>query len=649
MAKSYGASDILVLEGIEPVRRRPAMYIGGTDKTGLHHLVWEILDNAIDEVMNGYASQIILELDKSREGIRITDNGRGIPVDKHPKHKKSALEIIMTTLHAGGKFETGSYIHSGGLHGVGASVVNALSRHLEVQVKRDGKEWEQTYQAGIPQGPVKSKGKGGVRGTGTSVYFRPDPKIFGKTTQFDPTMLQDTLDAKAYLHKGLKLTFKDGTTGQTHQFHHGQGLQEYLQKLVGDRGKKPTVDFVFYLERQLGNETSSSNSGTQNIGLELALQWTDEPAEFVKSYVNGVATPNGGTHEMGLRGGLVKAVRNYIETHNLVPKGLSLQAEDIREGMAAVLSVLVLHPQFQGQTKERLNNPEVQAQVDTIIRPALENYLNKNSTIAETLVGRMVLAARAREASREASKAVMRKSAVSHRLNLPGKLADCQSTDPTISELFIVEGDSAGGTAKQGRDLKTQAILPIRGKVLNTEELTLAKVVENKELADLVKVLGCGIGKDFTLNKLRYHKIILLMDADIDGYHISTLLLTFFFRHMPELIRGGHVFIAQPPLYRIEIGKEIQWAGTDEEKDKIVTGARANAKPIISRFKGLGEMFPQQLKETTLNQSTRRLLKVELLDELNTDRTFHDLMGKRTDARYEFLMANAGSVENLDV
>ena len=649
MAKSYGASDIVVLEGIEPVRRRPAMYIGGTDKTGLHHLVWEILDNAIDEVMNGYASQIILELDKSREGIRITDNGRGIPVEKHPKHKKSALEIIMTTLHAGGKFETGSYIHSGGLHGVGASVVNALSRHLEAQVKRDGKEWEQTYQAGIPQGPVKEKGKGGVRGTGTSVYFRPDPKIFGKTIQFETSLLQDTLDAKAYLHKGLKLTFKDGTTGQTHHYHHEQGLQEYLQKLVGDRGKKPTVDFVFYLERQLGNEASSSNGGTPNLGLELALQWTDEPAEFVKSYVNGVATTNGGTHEMGLRGGMVKAVRNYIDTHNLIPKGLSLQAEDIREGMAAVLSVLVLHPQFQGQTKERLNNPEVQAQVDTLVRPALETYLNENKTIAETLVGRMVLAARAREASREASKAVMRKSAVSHRLNLPGKLADCQSTDPTISELFIVEGDSAGGTAKQGRDLKTQAILPIRGKVLNTEELTLAKVVENKELADLVKVLGCGIGKDFDLKKLRYYKIILLMDADIDGYHISTLLLTFFFRHMQDLIRQGHVYIAQPPLYRIEIGKEIQWAGTDEEKDRIVAGARANAKPIISRFKGLGEMFPQQLKETTLSRATRRLLNVELLDELNTDRTFHDLMGKRTEARYEFLMANAGTVENLDV
>ncbi|MGD9850989.1 MAG: type IIA DNA topoisomerase subunit B [Nitrospirales bacterium] len=647
MAKTYDASDIVILEGIEPVRRRPAMYIGGTDKTGLHHLVWEILDNAIDEVINGYASQITVELDKSRTGIRLTDNGRGIPVDKHPTHKKSALEIIMTTLHAGGKFDSGSYIHSGGLHGVGASVVNALSSYLEVQVKRDGKEWEQTYQAGMPKGPVKAKGA--ARGTGTSVYFQPDAKIFGKNIQFDPALLQETLDAKAYLHKGLKLTFKDGTTGETHQYLHEQGIQEFLRKLVSDRGRKPTADFVFYLERQIKNGGTEIDASGQGLGMEVALQWTDEPAEFVKSYVNGVATPNGGTHELGLRSGIVKAVRNYLETHNLIPKGLSLQAEDIREGLSAVLSALVLQPQFQGQTKERLNNPEVQGQVDNIVRPALETYLNGNPSIADTLVGRMILAARAREASREASKAVMRKSAISHRLNLPGKLADCQSTDPSISELFIVEGDSAGGTAKQGRDLKNQAILPIRGKVLNTEDLTLAKVVENKELADVVKVLGCSIGKDFDLKKLRYHKIILLMDADIDGYHISTLMLTFFFRHMPDLIRHGHVYIAQPPLYRIEIGKEVQWAGSDEEKSRIVSEARANANPTISRFKGLGEMFPQQLKETTLNPATRRLLKVELMNELETDRTFRDLMGKRTEARYEFLMANAGAVDNLDV
>ena len=646
MTKKYDASEILVLEGIDPVRRRPAMYIGGTDKTGLHHLVWEILDNAIDEVMNGYATTITVELDKNGGGIRVTDNGRGIPVDRHKQYKKSALEIIMTTLHAGGKFETGSYIHSGGLHGVGASVVNALSDHLEVAVKRHGHEWRQRYRAGKPLGPV-TKGNA-ARGTGTSVYFRPDPGIFGKQTTFDSTLLRHTLEAKSYLHKGLKITFKDGPSQQTHDFVHEQGIEEYLTKLVKDRGHKPTADFVFYCERRLGDNGKPATSG-DGFAMEVALQWTDEPAEFVRSYVNGVATPNGGAHESGLRNGIVKALRQYMETHNLTPKGLNVQAEDIREGMACVLSVLILNPQFQGQTKERLNNPEVQGLVDNALRPALENFLHENQSIAEALVGRMILAARAREASREASKAVIRKSAVSHRLNLPGKLADCQSTDPELSELFVVEGDSAGGTAKQGRDLKTQAIFPIRGKVLNTEELTLGKVVENKELADLVKVLGCGIGRDFDLKKLRYRKIILLMDADVDGYHISTLLLTFFFRHVPDLIKHGHVYIAQPPLYRIDVGKAVHWAGDDEEKARILAEAGGRTTPAISRFKGLGEMFPQQLKETTLDPATRRLLKVELHNELDTDRTFTELMGKRTETRYEFLMANAALADNLDV
>lgn len=643
MTKTYDARDIVVLEGLEPVRRRPAMYIGGTDHTGLHHLVWEILDNGIDEVINGHATTITVELDKTRDGIRITDNGRGIPIDRHERDNRPALEIIMTTLHAGGKFDTGSYRHSGGLHGVGASVVNALSRRLEVTVKRNGREWHQTYQTGTPLGPV-TQGRT-ARGTGTSVYFRPDPTIFGPRPAFDPTLLKNTLEAKSYLHKGLQITFKDGTTGHTHHFVHEKGIEEYLTTLVSDRGHNPTADFVFYVDR--------TANGTMPVGddfaMDVALQWTDEPAEFVRSYVNGVATGNGGTHEAGLRTGIVKAVRTYVETHNLTPKGLSLQAEDIREGVACVLSIFILHPQFQGQTKERLNNPEVQGLVDNAVRPALENFLNENVSIAETLVGRMMLAARAREASREASKAVKRKSVVSHRLNLPGKLADCQSTDPEVSELFVVEGDSAGGTAKQGRDLKTQAIFPIRGKVLNTEELTLGKVVENKELADLIKVLGCGIGKDFDLKKLRYHKVILLMDADVDGYHISTLLLTFFFRHLPELIRRGYVYIAQPPLYRIDVAKTVHWAGSEDDKNRIVSEAPTRSKPTISRFKGLGEMFPQQLRETTLNPATRQLLKVEVQEELHTDRTFHDLMGKRTDARYEFLVANATLADNLDV
>ncbi len=646
MATKYNASDIIILEGIDPVRRRPAMYIGGTDKTGLHHLVWEILDNAIDENLNDYATTITVELDETGDGIRVTDNGRGIPVDRHKQYGKSALEIIMTTLHAGGKFETGSYIHSGGLHGVGASVVNALSCHLEVTVKRDGHEWHQHYRAGIPQGPV-TKGRA-ARGTGTSVYFRPDPDIFGTHTIFDPTLLKDTLEAKSYLHKGLKIEFHDRMSQQTHRFVHEQGIEEYLARLVRDRGHHPTADFVFYMERTL-DDPDKLAANDAGFAMEVALQWTNEPVECIRSYVNGVATSSGGTHESGLRNGIVKAARHYMDTHNLTPKGLNIQAEDIREGVACVLSVLIFVPQFQGQTKERLNNPEVQGFVDNAVRPALENFLHENQTIAEILVGRMILAARAREASREASKAVMRKSGASHRLNLPGKLADCQSTNPAVSELFVVEGDSAGGTAKQGRDLKTQAIFPIRGKVLNTEELTLGKVIENKELADLVKVLGCGIGQDFDRKKLRYHKIILLMDADVDGYHISTLLLTFFFRHLPELIKHGHICIAQPPLYRIHIGKDVYWAGSDEDKTRILSRARANAKPMISRFKGLGEMFPQQLKDTTLNPATRQLLKVELQDELRTDRTFHDLMGKHTEARYAFLMANATFADNLDV
>lgn len=646
MARTYDASDIVVLEGIEPVRRRPAMYIGGTDKAGLHHLVWEILDNAIDENINGYATTIAVELDKTGDGIRITDNGRGIPVDQHTHYRKSALEIIMTTLHAGGKFETGSYLHSGGLHGVGASVVNALSCHLEVTVKRDGHEWLQGYRAGIPLGPV-TKGRA-VRGTGTSVYFRPDPDIFGQGTIFDPALLKDTLEAKSYLHKGLTIDFQDRMSHQTHRFVHEQGIKEYLVKLVRDRERHPTVDFVFYMARTV-NDPDTPATRDAGFAVEVALQWTDEPAEYIRSYVNGVATSSGGTHESGLRSGIVKAVRHYMDMHNLAPKGLTIQAEDIREGLACVLSVLIVAPQFQGQTKERLNNPEVQGLMDNAVRPTLEKYLHANQTIAETLVGRMILAARAREASREASKAVMRKSAASHRLNLPGKLADCQSTDPEVSELFVVEGDSAGGTAKQGRDLKTQAIFPIRGKVLNTEELTLGKVIDNKELADLVKVLGCGIGKDFDRRKLRYHKIILLMDADVDGYHISTLLLTFFFRHLSELIKHGHVCIAQPPLYRIHIGQNVYWAGSDEEKARILSRARANTRPLISRFKGLGEMFPQQLKETTLNPATRQLLKVALQDEYQTDRTFRDLMGKHTESRYNFLMANATQADNLDV
>jgi len=626
---SYTAKDISVLKGLEPVRQRPAMYIGGVDQNGLHHLVWEILDNSIDEVINGYATVIEVALDKDQEGIEISDNGRGIPVDIHPETKRPALETILTTLHSGGKFEQGNYIHSGGLHGVGSSVVNALSVELIARVRRDGFEHEQKYRRGKPTTPLKKVGP--ARGSGTTIWFKADPEIFAKT-KFDVDRLREVLESKAYLHKGLRIVFRELATGETSTYKYEEGIREYLKKVVTERGRTMTTDFVFYHERP------------EDPRLELALTWTDETAEHIRSYANSIRTPEGGTHELGLKAGVVKAVRSYMESHNLQPKGVTVAAEDIREGLTAILSVYLLNPQFQGQTKNRLNNPEIQALVANAVSSQLEPYFNQNPTIAQAVVGRAVLAARARAASRAAVAEVTRKTAVSHRLNLPGKLADCESTRPEESELFIVEGDSAGGSAKQGRDRKTQAILPLRGKVLNTEQAGLSKVILNKELTDLVSVLGCGIGKDFDASKLRYHKIIILTDADSDGHHIATLLLTFFYRHLTTLIRGGYVYLGMPPLYRIDRGKERFWAWDDAEKDRLVTGSED-----ITRFKGLGEMSPEQLKQTTMDPRTRTLLKVLITDELETDRVVNDLMGKDPQARYKFVMESAREADDVDV
>lgn len=633
-AKSYTAKDISVLKGLEPVRRRPAMYIGGVDSSGLHHLVWEVLDNSIDEVINGYATTIEVTLEKDLVGIEISDNGRGIPVDIHPETRKTALETILTTLHSGGKFNQENYIHSGGLHGVGSSVVNALAAELVATVRRDGHEYAQTYRRGNPAGPLKKVGP--ARGTGTTIYFRPDPEIFGKP-RFDPARLRDVLESKAYLHRGLRIVFRDGSTGQTHTYKYEGGIQEYLRKIVGERKRTMTQDFIFYLEKP------------EDPRLEVALTWTDETAEYLRSYANGVHNPAGGTHELGLKAGVVKAVRNYIETRDLQPKGVSLTAEDIREGLTAILSVYLLQPQFQGQTKERLNNPEMNALVANAVAANLETYFNSNPTTANAVIGRAVLAARARAASRAAAAEVTRKTAVSHRLNLPGKLADCESTRPEESELFIVEGDSAGGTAKQGRDRKTQAILPLRGKVLNTEQAGLSKISANKELADLVSALGCGLGKDFALEKLRYHKVIVLTDADSDGHHIATLLLTFFYRYLTPLVRGGYVYLAMPPLYRIDRGKDTVWAWSDSEKDRIVGENGAGKTEDITRFKGLGEMSPAQLRETTMEPRTRILLRVLIEDELETDRVVNDLMGKDPAARFRFVMEMAGEADDVDV
>jgi len=635
---AYRTEDIQVLEGLEPVRKRPAMYIGGVDNKGLHHLAWEILDNAVDEYINGYADHINVILHKSGTALTITDNGRGIPVEMHPKHKKTGLELVLTVLHAGGKFgETDSgYVHSGGLHGVGASVVNALSKKLVATVKRDGFEYQQTYAKGVPQGKLEKIGP--FRGHGTGIYFEPDDSIF-KSVKFDGEVLKSRLEDVSFIHSGLHITFKNEITGETLELANPGGLPAFLTKLVTDAQKPSVTEAAFSAARGNGSK------------MEIALQWTESTEETYRSYVNGIRTPNGGTHENGLKSALRKAVNGYIETHDIKVKGLKITAEDIREGVVAVLSVFVREPQFEGQTKQRLNNPDVEGVVDNFVRPALEAWLNNNKTAADAIVGRIVLAARAREASRAAVSEVKRKAPGSKRLSLPGKLADCKSTNWEETELFIVEGDSAGGSAKQGRNNVTQAVLPLRGKILNCEEADTAKALKNQEIADLVTAIGTGAGSKFNYQGLRYGKIILLMDADSDGCHISTLLLDFLFRHMRNLIEKGHVYIAQPPLFRINVGKETHWARDDKHKAEIKAGLKANAKVEETRFKGLGEMDAKDLGRTTLDPKSRILLKVEIDSPLDADQAFTELLGKDAEHRYKFIMARAdeADAEKLDV
>ncbi len=636
MNGGYGAKDIQALEGLEPVRLRPGMYIGGTGRDGLHHLVWEILDNAVDEAINGHASTISVTLHEGSRGVTVTDNGRGIPVDIHPKLGRSALEVVFTTLHAGGKFNSNSYVTSGGLHGVGSSVVNALSEELVATVKREGRTFQQRYVRGRPITEVEDIGPG--RGTGTTVFFRPDGEIFADT-RFDAELIAERLEVKAFLNKGLRITFKEEGGPPLREWRNDGGIRDFLAWSVARAEARPTHEAPFTLETQ------------EPFRMELALQWTESIQEEVRTFVNGIPTTGGGTHEQGFRDALAKAVRDFLETHELVPRGVTLAAEDIREGVFAVVSIFLADPQFQGQTKDKLNNPEVRGQLAQVMRPSLESWLHQNRSLGEAVAARIISAAKARAASRSAAQQVRRKTAVSHRLNLPGKLADCSSTDPESSELFIVEGDSAGGSAKQGRDRETQAILPLRGKVLNTEQAGTRKVAENKELADVVSALGCGMGRDCDLGRLRYHKIILLMDADSDGHHIATLLLTFFYRHLKPLIDAGHVYLAQPPLYRIDVGKETHWALDDAYRDSLVKSLRGNAQPVITRFKGLGEMMPKILWETTLDPVRRRLLRVVIPDDdrLLTEHVIGELMGKDAGARYNFIMDRAADAEDLDL
>ncbi len=629
---NYDASSIQVLEGLSAVRKRPGMYVGSTDARGLHHLVWEVVENSIDEVLAGFCTEIWVTLNADGS-CTVVDNGRGIPVETHPRYNKPALEIVMTILHAGSKFDRNTYKVSGGLHGVGVHVVNALSEWFEVRVKRNGQVYAQRYERGAPVAALKTVGK--AQGTGTEARFKPDATIF-ETTAFEKETVARRLKELSFLNPQVAIYFADERDGSKETFHHAGGISEFVQDLNANH----TVLFP---------EPIYVHAKRNSTDIEVALQYNDGYNETSLAFVNTINTVDGGTHVMGFRSALTRTLNDCARRRGFL-KGdkEALTGEDVREGLACVLSVKLLEPQFEGQTKARLGNSEVKGHVESAVNEKLAEFLEEHPSVAQVLLLKAVQASQAREAARKARELTRRKGLLEGG-GLPGKLADCHSRDPSVSELFLVEGDSAGGTAKQGRDREFQAILPLRGKILNVEKARLDKMLQNEEIRALLTAIGTGIGDDFDLSKLRYHKIILMTDADVDGSHIRTLLLTLFYRKVPELIREGHVFIAQAPLFRVQKGSRIVYAYSEEERDRTLKEFGGMKGVTIQRYKGLGEMNAGQLDETTMKPGARNLLKVTVEDAAKADDLFSILMGEAVEPRRRYIQEHAVEVTNLDI
>ena len=632
--ESYDESQIQVLEGLEAVRKRPGMYIGSTSSRGLHHLVWEIVDNSIDEALAGYCTEInvIIEEDNS---ITVSDNGRGIPVGIHEKMGRPAVEVIHTVLHAGGKFGSGGYKVSGGLHGVGASVVNALSKEMEVFVHRDGKIYYQKYERGVPVCDLTVIGD--TDRTGTTTHFTPDPEIFTETTEYDYDQLANRIRELSFLNKGLRITLEDRREEKRKvEYHFEGGIKSYVSYLK--KNKNVIHEEPIYIE-----------GIKDGITVEVSLQYNDGYTSLIYSFANNIHTYEGGTHEAGFKAALTRVINDYARKNGIFKeKDENLTGEDVREGIVAVISIKHPNPQFEGQTKTKLGNSEARTITDSLFSEAFEKFLLENPSVARKIVEKGMMAARARLAAKKARELTRRKN-VLEVSNLPGKLADCSSNDPTICELYIVEGDSAGGSAKQGRDRHFQAILPLRGKILNVEKARLDKILSNNEVRSMITAIGTGISDDFDISKARYHKIVIMTDADVDGAHIRTLLLTFFYRYMRQIIEAGYVYIAQPPLYKVQQGKRIEYAYNDKQLEEILEKLPASPKPNIQRYKGLGEMNPEQLWETTMDPATRTLLQVQLTDAIEADETFEMLMGDQVEPRRKFIEENAVFVKNLDI